>query len=66
MNALRDMICLYVMSQSAGMSFRLSTLLEYSNGGYIGECTTRYDVHRCDVDFRRNDSQIGRTHSQQV
>ena len=56
MNALRDMICIYVMSQSAGMTFRLSTFLGYSNGGYIGECTARYHVHGCNVDFRRNDS----------
>ena len=38
------------------MSFRLSTWLEYSNGGYIDEWTTRYELHRCNVDFTRNDS----------
>ena len=50
----------------AGTLFRLSTLLEYSNGGYIDECITRYDLHICNVNFTHNDSQNDRIHSQQV
>ena len=56
----------WLYAHGAGMSFRLSTLLECSNGGYIDECTTRYHLHRCNVDFTHNDSQNDRTHSQRV
>ena len=62
MNALRDMMCIDVMQILGAM--RLSTLLEYSNGGYVDECSTRYDLHICNVDLTHNDSQNDRTHSQ--
>ena len=75
MNTLPDTICIYVISiwrgnalskwlyaQRAGRSFRLWTSL----GGYIYECTTIYDLQRCNVEFTWNAPLNDWTHSRQV